>query len=291
MTITPQPRGVIELDRTPLFQNTSAALASRRGRDPVIDRAQATNAVAEREALIADYGSGPAARSKLRIRGPARARQAARGAISRGRGDRRAGRTGRGVRRPRARARARGSSGGANRNGGIWRLLCSSLPARIVSRCRRRRRVGRALDPSDGRRSDRAPSQRRSRRSRSLICALERATEGLPVRVQIRNQAAAASVGDGFVAVRPGLWHSRETVTRIVLHEIEGPRPASRIGAARGARLVPSGVGQKRRRRRGPSATLGTRSRRARGGRGVANWPGGTWPHARCARVRRSKRS
>jgi len=78
----------------------------------------------------------------------------------------------------------------------------------------------------------------------SLFCALERAAEGLPVRVEVRpNQAAAASVGDGFIGVRPGLWHTDREVLRIVLHEVEGharPRASAqrealglfRVGAA-----------------------------------------------------------
>jgi hypothetical protein len=67
----------------------------------------------------------------------------------------------------------------------------------------------------------------------------------LPVRLEIRpNQAAAASVGEGFIGLRPGLWHSEREVRRIVLHEIEGharprvlaqrePLALFRIGAAR----------------------------------------------------------
>src|SRR3982751_3839132 len=57
MPITPQPRGVIELDRTPLFQNTQQLLRRAEAEIRLIDRAQPTNAVPEREALILDFGS------------------------------------------------------------------------------------------------------------------------------------------------------------------------------------------------------------------------------------------
>src|SRR5450432_705389 len=58
MSITPQPRGVIELDRTPLFQNTQQLLRRAEAEIRLIDRAQPLNAAPEREALIADWGSG-----------------------------------------------------------------------------------------------------------------------------------------------------------------------------------------------------------------------------------------
>src|SRR6478609_4584301 len=58
MTIAPQPRGVIELDRTPLFQNTQQLLRRAEAEIRLLDRAQPTNAVLEREALILDYGAG-----------------------------------------------------------------------------------------------------------------------------------------------------------------------------------------------------------------------------------------
>ena len=58
MAITPQPRGVIDLDRTPLFQNTQQLLRRAEAEIRLLDRAQPTNAVSEREALIVDYGAG-----------------------------------------------------------------------------------------------------------------------------------------------------------------------------------------------------------------------------------------
>src|SRR6478736_6784198 len=58
MAIAPQPRGVIELDRTPLFQNTQQLLRRAEAEIRLLDRAQPTNAVPEREALIVDYGAG-----------------------------------------------------------------------------------------------------------------------------------------------------------------------------------------------------------------------------------------
>src|SRR3954467_7801195 len=58
MAIAPQPRGAIELDRTPLFQNTQQLLRRAETEIRLLDRVQPTNAVPEREALIEDYGSG-----------------------------------------------------------------------------------------------------------------------------------------------------------------------------------------------------------------------------------------
>jgi hypothetical protein len=58
MPITPLSRGVIELDRTPLFQNTQQLLRRAESEIRLIDRAQPLNIAAEREALIADFGSG-----------------------------------------------------------------------------------------------------------------------------------------------------------------------------------------------------------------------------------------
>src|SRR6478735_4774712 len=60
MAIAPQPRGVIELDRTPLFQNTQQLLRRAEAEIRLLDRAQPTNAIVEREALIVDYGAGRA---------------------------------------------------------------------------------------------------------------------------------------------------------------------------------------------------------------------------------------
>src|SRR6478736_3934833 len=58
MAIAPQPRGVIELDRTPLFQNTQQLLRRAEAEIRLLDRCQPTNAASEREALIVDYGDG-----------------------------------------------------------------------------------------------------------------------------------------------------------------------------------------------------------------------------------------
>src|SRR5262245_37829893 len=58
MAIAPLPRGVIDLDRTPLFQNTQQLLRRAESEIRLLDRAQPTNAVVEREVLIADYGAG-----------------------------------------------------------------------------------------------------------------------------------------------------------------------------------------------------------------------------------------
>src|SRR3954470_12228595 len=58
MPITPLPRGVIELDRTPLFQNTQQLLRRAESEVRLIDRAQPLNIAVEREALIAAFGAG-----------------------------------------------------------------------------------------------------------------------------------------------------------------------------------------------------------------------------------------
>jgi hypothetical protein len=58
MLITPQPRGVIELDRTPLFQNTQQLLRRAEAEIRLIDRTQPLNIAAEREELIVAFGAG-----------------------------------------------------------------------------------------------------------------------------------------------------------------------------------------------------------------------------------------
>jgi hypothetical protein len=222
MAITPQPRGVIELDRTPLFQNTQQLLRRAEAEIRLIDRAQPSNAVSEREALIEDYGAGRQRAPNFEYAAPP-ALGPLRAALS---------------------AAAKGIGGfgalGAAYAARALELECEAAAAELVgspefvASCARRYPLesspdARAADAWAARwiqTPDRAQSLLHRSDDRadpeSLICALERATEGLPVRVQIRNQSAAASVGDGFVGVRAGLWHSRESVTRIVLHEIEG---------------------------------------------------------------------
>jgi hypothetical protein len=222
MAIAPQPRGVIELDRTPLFQNTQQLLRRAEAEIRLLDRAQPTNAVSEREALIVDYGAGRQRAPEFEY-APPPALTKLRHALATG-------------------AAAIGGFGalGAAYAARALELECEAAAAERVGTpefgalCARRYPLESSPDseaadawaarwiqaPEDApttlhRSDDRSDPE-------SLICALERATEGLPVRVQVRNQAAAAAVGDGFVGVRAGLWHSRESVTRIVLHEIEG---------------------------------------------------------------------
>jgi len=222
MAIAPLPRGVIELDRTPLFQNTQQLLRRAEAEIRLLDRCQPTNAVSEREALIVDYGDGRQRAPNFEY-APAPELGKLRSALS----------------------AAASAIGGFGPLGGAYaaralELECEAAAAELIgtaefpASCARRypleaspdadtaeawvARWIQAADDAQGklhRSDDRADPE-------SLICTLERATEGLPVRVQIRNQAAAASVGDGFIGVRAGLWHSRESVTRIVLHEIEG---------------------------------------------------------------------
>lgn len=223
MPITPHPRGVIELDRTPLFQNTQQLLRRAETEIRLLDRAQPLNAAREGEALIADWGSGKCRppqfeypprpmlgelRSALEFCHDAIGGFGALGATYAAR-----------ARELEIEARAAERIGAADFAGfaalryplesspdaetaDAWAARWISTPEEAASRLHR----------SD----DRADPE-------SLFRALEAATQGLPVRVQLRaNQAAAAAVGEGFVGVRPGLWHSREMVRRIVLHEIEG---------------------------------------------------------------------
>jgi len=244
MAIAPLPRGVIELDRTPLFQNTQQLLRRAEAEIRLLDRAQPSNAVAEREALIAEYGAGRQREPNFEYAPPPELGKL-RGALS-------------------ASASAIGGFGalGAAYAARALELECEAAAAEQVGTaafagcCARRypletspdaeaadgwaaRWIQAADDPPRKlhRSDDRADPE-------SLICALERLAEGLPVRVQIRNQTAAASVGDGFIGVRAGLWHSSETVTRIALHEIEGhvrprvlaqrePLGLLRVGAAK----------------------------------------------------------
>ena len=222
MAIAPQPRGVIELDRTPLFQNTQQLLRRAEAEIRLLDRAQPTNALAEREALILDYGAGRQRAPNFEYASPPALGQL-RAALS-------------------AAAKAIGGFGalGAAYAARALELECEAAAAEQIGTpnfagcCAGRyplesspdadaaeawaaRWIQAADDPHTTlhRSDDRSDPE-------SLVRALERATEGLPVRVQIRNQAAAAAVGEGFIGVRAGLWHSRENVTRIVLHEIEG---------------------------------------------------------------------
>ncbi|HEY0463046.1 MAG TPA: tyrosine/phenylalanine carboxypeptidase domain-containing protein [Polyangiaceae bacterium] len=222
MAIAPQPRGVIELDRTPLFQNTQQLLRRAEAEIRLLDRAHPTNAVPEREALISDYGSGRQRAPNFEY-APPPALGSLRSALS-------------------AAATAIGGFGalGAAYGARALELECEAVAAVQIgapafARCCARRYPlesspdAHAADAWAARwihAADEAPTKLHRSDDRadpeSLICTLERVAEGLPVRVQIRNQTAAASVGDGFIGVRAGLWHSRESVTRIVLHEIEG---------------------------------------------------------------------
>ena len=222
MAITPQPRGVIDLDRTPLFQNTQQLLRRAEAEIRLLDRAQPTNAVSEREALIVDYGAGRQRAPHFEY-GPAPDLGALRNALS-GAAKALSGLGALGAVYAARALELELEAQAAERVGSAQFEACCALrypletsPDAAAADAWAERWILAADEPPTKlhRSDDRADPE-------SLICALERATEGLPVRVQIRNQAAAASVGDGFVGVRAGLWHSRETVTRIVLHEIEG---------------------------------------------------------------------
>jgi hypothetical protein len=223
MSITPQPRGVIELDRTPLFQNTQQLLRRAEAEVRLIDRAQPLNAAIEREALIADFGAGRQREPRFEY-----AKRPALGSL---------------------RSALEGAAlaiGGLGALGAAYAARALELETEaqaaehiatpeLRSFSARRYPLEQSVDADAAdawaarwihAADDVLGKQHRSDdRSdpRSLFCALERATAGLPVRVEVRaNQAAAAAVGDGFVGVRPGLWHSEQAVVRIVLHEIEG---------------------------------------------------------------------
>ncbi len=223
MPITPQPRGVIDLDRTPLFQNTQQLIRRAEAEIGLIDRVQPVNGAVEREALIVDWGSG-------RQRAPL-FEYAAAPDLSHLR---------------RLLVSTADAIGGFGALGDAYAARCLELeceariaecvggPELLAHAARRFPLEGgpdgdaaeawtaRWIHTQDDPHGKQHRSDDRSD-PESLLCALERATEGLPVRVQVRaNQAAAAAVGEGFIGVRPGLWHSRESVTRIVLHEVLG---------------------------------------------------------------------
>jgi len=244
MSVTPLPRGVIELDRTAPFQRARELMMRAEAEIRLIDRAQPLNAVAEREALIAAWGSNKP-RPPAFTYGPPASFKALRAELE----------------------EAAHSLGEFGRLGELYieRLLeleCEAGIAEDVGRewfgdsaARRYPRettpdaliahevAERWIDASDRRSTTLHKSDNRSD-PQSLVSALEHATEGMPVRVEIRpNQAAVAAVGDGFIGVRPGLWHTEREVRRIVLHEVEGhcrPRVAAqreplgifRVGAA-----------------------------------------------------------
>ncbi|MEP7048764.1 MAG: tyrosine/phenylalanine carboxypeptidase domain-containing protein [Pseudomonadota bacterium] len=245
MPVTPQPRGVIELDRTPLFQNTQQLLRRAEAEIRLIDRVHPSNGSSEREALITDWGSGKQRAPRFEY-APCPSFATLRGALE-------------------AAAVAIGGFGalGAAYAARALELAREAEAAEHIAKpsftalCALRYVVepGADLDAAEAwaerwiTAPDDAPAKQHRSDDRSdphsLYCALEQATSGLPVRVEVRpNQVAAAAVGEGFVGVRPGLWHSRDTTRRIVLHEIEGhvrPRVSAqreelglfRVGSAR----------------------------------------------------------
>ncbi|MET0791500.1 MAG: tyrosine/phenylalanine carboxypeptidase domain-containing protein [Polyangiaceae bacterium] len=223
MPVTPLPRGVIALDSTPLFQNTQQLLRRAEAEVRLIDRAQPLNATPEREALISAFGAGKG-------RAP-RFEYAARPDLGSLRG---------------ALHSAAQAIGGFGALGTAYaaralELECEAQAAECLDtaafseHCARRFPLEKSADGAAAdawaKRWIAAPEDAKAKLHRSddrndpgsLLCSLERASEVLPVRVQVRpNQVAAAAVGEGFIGVRPGLWHSRDQVKRIVLHEIDG---------------------------------------------------------------------
>jgi hypothetical protein len=223
MPIAPQPRGVIELDRTPLFQNTQQLLRRAESEIRLIDRVQPLNGAAEREALIADWGSGkersPCFEYAGRVTlGPLRAALEAAAVAIGGLGALGGAYAARALELETEAAAVEqvASSGFAACAARRYPLEDSADSAVADDWAARWIHTVNDTPTKLHRSDDRSDDQ-------SLFCALERATAGLPVRVEIRpNQAAAAAVGEGFVGVRPGLWHDEDAVRRIVLHEIEG---------------------------------------------------------------------
>jgi hypothetical protein len=245
MSITALPRDVIELDRSPLFQNAQQLLRRAEAEISLIDRVQPRNAASEREALITAWGQGRPRAPRFEYRAPPvltelRAELAATATRLDGYGmlgleyaER--------ARELEAEALiAEHTDTPAFRDHAARRFPIEHSAHALAADTWAEHWIH-AADDTDSRvhRSDDRGDPE------SLVRQLERATEGLPVRIEIRpNQAAAAAVGDGFVGVRPGLWHSRRMVLRIVLHEIEAharPRVQAhreelalfRIGSAR----------------------------------------------------------
>jgi len=233
MSITPLPRGVIELDQSAPFYNAQQLLLRAEAEIALLDRAQPSNAAAEREALIADFGAGRPREPRFAYR-PRPALFALRAELS----------------ATATRLEAFGPLGALYAARARELELEASAAEHIDSEAfgahaARRYPLEVSVDADAAHAwaarwigaSDRESTtlHRSDDRAdpRSLLATLERATEGLPVRVEIRaNQAAAAAVGHGFIGVRPGLWHSEHEVLRIVLHEVEGhARP--RVSAQR----------------------------------------------------------
>ncbi len=231
MAGTALSRGVIELDRSPPFQRARELMARAEAEIRLIDRAQPLNAAAEREALIAAWGANKPRAPAFTYGAPASFTEL-RAALE-----------------ETAHSLDQYGKLGALYIERLLELECEAGVAEDVGRewfvDSAARRYPRAVTPdaaiahevaarwlgtTDRRSTTLHKSDNRSD-PESLVCALEHATEGMPIRVEIRpNQAAVAAVGDGFIGVRPGLWHTEREVRRIVLHEVEGharPRVAA----------------------------------------------------------------
>lgn len=223
MPITPLARGVIELDRSPALENARQLLRRAEAEIALIDRVQPVNAATEREALIAAFGAGRprAARFEYRVRPSFRLLRAELSGLA-------------------ERLPALGPLGAlyAERAAELESEACAAEHVggdEFAEHAARRYplEAGSDTEAADAlaaqwiQEGDRRSSTLHRSCDRgdpeSLFSALERATEGLPVRVEVRpNQAAAATVGEGFIGIRPGLWHTAREVLRIVLHEVEG---------------------------------------------------------------------
>ena len=233
MPIAPLPRGVIELDRTPPLQNAQQLLLRAEAEIRLIDRVQPSNASAEREALIAAWGAGKPRAPRFEYR-PRPAFGALRGELENAATSLTAFGPLGALYAARARELEVEASAAEHIDSESFTVhsarrypVETSTDADAADKW-----AARWISASDRESTTLHRSDDRAD-LRSLFSTLERATEGLPVRVEIRpNQAAAAAVGEGFIGVRPGLWHTEREVLRIVLHEVEGhARP--RVSAQR----------------------------------------------------------
>jgi hypothetical protein len=247
MSVTPLPRGVIELDRSPPFRNAEQLLARAEAEIALLDRVQPLNIAAEREALIAAFGAGKPRAPRFQYRARPELGRLRAELISAVRSLEAAGPlgalyAGRAQELELEACIAEHIDSASFAEHAARRYPCEESHDADVADAWAARwiRVTERRSTTLHRSDDRGDPQ-------SLASMLERATLGLPVRVEIRpNQAAAAAVGEGFIGVRPGLWHTEREILRIVLHEVEGharPRVTAqrealglfRVGVAQGS--------------------------------------------------------
>jgi len=219
------PSPVVELDRSPPFLAAQRWLSRAEAEIALIDRTQPVNAAAERAALLADFERGqPRAPqfsyaprpvlTELRAALDVLARSLeGEGPLGCAYADR-----ARELAAEAAAAEAIDTAEFAER--AEQRYVPGAAEDVLVAETWVSTWLGSTLEEvpasSQHRSDDRADPE-------SLLRALERAAGGLPLRIEVRpNQIAAASVGEGFIAIRAGVMHGRAAVRRIVLHELSG---------------------------------------------------------------------